>query len=306
MVMSALSGISEWRKLLFLALFLVAGVFLFSILGSIAILAIYGMDVMVNVSQSIYTPQSIDALKWLQAIQSFGLFAGPAVLLAYLFSNSPWKYLGYFKTSGTNCLVAIAAILVAFPAINLFSSVNELIPLSDWMLSQEINAEMLLNAFLTHTTLPGFLVNVLIISILPAFGEEMIFRGLIQKHFIKITRNVGWGIVIAAVIFSAFHLQFKGFIPRFMLGVLLGYLYVKGGSIWLPIVAHSVNNFVSILVFTLMDKGCIGNQFEEIGTLGNMWVLGIASVALVVLLVTKIKGPDNSCADEAMAQQANI
>ena len=287
--MSALSGLSEWKKVLFLFLFLVAGIFLFSILGSIVILAVYGVDVMMNVSQSIFTPESIEALKWLQAIQNVGMFVGPGIMLAFMYSNKQWAYLGLSKTTGSNILLALAIILISIPGVNFLAAVNELIPLSDWMLNKETTAEMLLNAFLSNSSTLGFIVNIAIICIIPGFGEEIIFRGLLQKHFVKITKSQVWGIVISAFIFSAFHLQFKGFIPRFGLGLLLGYLYMKSGSIWLSVAAHTLNNIFAISVFSLMEKNLIGNQFETIGTFGHHWIIGVAGIALVVFLITKIK-----------------
>lgn len=287
--MSALSGISEWKKIFFLILFLLAGMFLFSILCSVLILSIYGFDVMMDVSQSNFTPRSIEAFKLLQTIQSLGMFAGPGIMLAYLYSNKPWKYLGLTKTSSKNILLTMAIVLASFPGINFLASINELVPLSDWMLGFESTAEKMLNAFLTNSTLTGFIVNTIIICVIPAFGEEFIFRGLLQKHFTKITKSTIWGVIITAFVFSAFHLQFKGFIPRFALGALLGFLYAKSNSIWLSITAHALNNFFSILVITLMERGVVGNQFETIGTLNYLWIIGVASIALVVFIMSKLK-----------------
>lgn len=283
--MSAMSGMSDWKKFLFLLISILLGMYIFTLIGSALVLAFYGQDILSNVSQSICNSESVGAFKLLQAVQNMGTFVVPGIVLAYLFSSNPWQYIGFERARYGDLLLAIVAIIVAIPGINLLLSVNELIPLSDWMLSMEASAEMLLNAFMKDSTVGGFIVNMLIICVLAAFGEEVVFRGLMQKQFINITKSRFWGIFVSALVFSAFHLQFKGFIPRFALGMLLGYLFALSGSIWLPMVAHATNNFLSVLVFTLADKKIIGSQLEEIGTLSHYWWLGVISIALVVLLL---------------------
>ena len=98
-------------------------------------------------------------------------------------------------------------------------------------------------------------MNFFIISLLAALSEELLFRGVLQKILVDGTQRLHIGILLTAFIFSAFHLQFYGLIPRFFLGVLLGYAYYFSGSLWVPILMHFLNNFIAVLIFVLYKEG---------------------------------------------------
>src|SRR5207344_1198984 len=103
------------------------------------------------------------------------------------------------------------------------------------------------------TSVLSLAINLFIIAFLPALGEELFFRGMMQKLFSQLTKNNHLAIIITSIIFSAIHLQFYGFLPRMVLGIFLGYLLVWSGSLWLPILAHFVNN-ASAVLFTFLDN----------------------------------------------------
>jgi membrane protease YdiL (CAAX protease family) len=91
--------------------------------------------------------------------------------------------------------------------------------------------------------------NLIIVVLLPAFGEELLFRGVIQPTIGLWTRNQHLAVWATAFLFSAMHMQFFTFLPRFLLGGMLGYLLVYGKSIWYPIAGHFLNNFLSLTIF---------------------------------------------------------
>lgn len=104
-------------------------------------------------------------------------------------------------------------------------------------------------------TFPYFLSSVLVIAILPAIGEELIFRGLLQNIVRRLSGNYHVGIWMAAIIFSSIHMQFYGFLPRMLLGALFGYLYVWSGNILVPMLAHFLNNSISlVLLYAAQQK----------------------------------------------------
>jgi len=74
-----------------------------------------------------------------------------------------------------------------------------------------------------------------------------LFRGTLQPFFTKWFANKHVAIIVTAFIFSAIHFQFYGFIPRFLIGIYLGYLFVWGKSLWLPIIAHFMHNANSLI-----------------------------------------------------------
>src|SRR5690606_9164914 len=93
-----------------------------------------------------------------------------------------------------------------------------------------------------------------VVVVLPAIGEEIVFRGMIQNDFYRATRNAHLSIWITAILFSAIHLQFYGFFPRMFLGALFGYLYFWSGNLWMPVLAHFVNNGFTLISLYLYDK----------------------------------------------------
>jgi hypothetical protein len=99
-------------------------------------------------------------------------------------------------------------------------------------------------------------LNLVIIALTPAIAEELIFRGVFQRIFYNLFRSGHMAIWFTAFLFSTLHFQFFGFIPRFILGLVFGYLYFWSGTLWLPVISHFVNNaFPVVLAYTVgMDK----------------------------------------------------
>lgn len=240
-------------------------------------------DFMSNSSSEHY----ISFMKFLQTLQAIGLFTVPPLLAAYLFAPSVKGYLGMKRTSHPASYLSVAILMfLALPLINLTAFLNAQINLPDsmqtlenWLKFQEEAAQGLIESFLDVKTTGGLLFNVFLIGVLPAIGEELAFRGIVQKLMVKWTKNAHWGIFIAAFLFSAMHMQFYGFIPRFLLGMLFGYLYYWSGSIWLPMIAHFINNTTAVLAYHFLGTQTM-EQMDNMGlTTGSIIV---ASVSLLM------------------------
>lgn len=161
--------------------------------------------------------------------------------------------------------------------------------MAEWMIKFELDAEKITKAFFSSNSMSSILTNLLMIVIIPAIGEEIFFRGLIQRYFISITKKQFWGIITSAFFFSFFHFQFQGFIPRFALGVLFGYMYVWSGSIWLPIIAHFTNNAIVSIGYILIGAGTVNSKVEDVGGLTYLWPIGLISIVAVAILLMKLK-----------------
>jgi membrane protease YdiL (CAAX protease family) len=157
----------------------------------------------------------------------------------------------------------------------------------DWARSYEDRAEDL-TKFMTQFSSTGeFLFAFLVIAILPAFGEELVFRGLLQPQLFRATKNIHVAIWASAILFSAFHLQFFGFIPRMLLGALFGYLYYWSGSLLMPMFAHFVNNGFSVLMLYLNQKGIVEMDVESTDAAPWPVVLIFALIAGAMLFYFK-------------------
>ena len=282
---------SPAMKITLTLLFCLTGMLFFMLIGSIVVFSIYGsaaLSYLSNPNPSV--PEALAVLKIIQICQGIGMFIVPGFVVAIYFSAKPLHYLGFNRINFNLGILAALTVVIAFPVINLLASLNELVSMPQWMIDMEQKAQVLTKAFMTVDSFGGVLLNIFMIAVLPAIGEEIIFRGIFQKLFTEITGKVIWGIIISAFLFSSMHFQFQGFLPRFALGVLFSYFYLWSGSIWLPIIAHFINNSIAIIGYTLIYKGNLPAEAENVGGLSVMWPLGIMSLGLVLILLWKIKG----------------
>jgi uncharacterized protein len=198
-----------------------------------------------------------------------GLIVGPALLMAR--DGKPISI--FFKSSKTEILPVIvtAIIVIVFMAVNsVFIEWNSTVDFpsflddfESWARGLEESAERTTEFMTTFSSWWEMLIALLVIAVLPAIGEELVFRGLIQNELFKATKNVHVSIWFAAFLFSAIHFQFFGFVPRLLLGALFGYLYYWSGNLSLAILAHFVNNGVSLLALYLYQKGTFEFDIES-------------------------------------------
>ena len=235
----------------------------------------------------------INTLKWIQLLQTISLFLLPSLILAYLCAKAPWNWLQLDnKVDWKVLLWAIGIMLVALPAINLMSHWNQqmvlptwLSGLEEWMKNKEAEAEWLTKQFMSVTTISGLLVNLLLMAVLPALSEEITFRGVLQRllNFQLSTFNSHLAIWLTAIIFSAIHMQFYGFVPRMLMGALFGYMLVWTGSLWVPMLMHFVNNGMAVLLYFMANRAHWDmDKVDAIGTGNTLW-LGIVSLVLTVV-----------------------
>jgi len=244
-------------------------------------------------------PLCVSALKWAQFIQTTAIFLLPPLCVAYLWAQEPMKWLKVSKSHSLNVYgAAILLMMVALPAINLLGHLNQqmtlpafLEPLEQWMKTSEENAKVLTEQFLNVTTFGGLMINILLMALLPAVGEELTFRGVLINLFRvkgKRLKVKGEGVPhlaiwCSAILFSAIHMQFYGFVPRMLMGALFGYMLVWTGSLWIPILMHFTNNAMAvILYFVALREGWDMEQVDAIGTNDTLW-LGIVSMVITTV-----------------------
>jgi uncharacterized protein len=151
---------------------------------------------------------------------------------------------------------------------------SALAPLEQWMREMETQL-MELTRFLTDfQSISELLVGILVIGVLAGIGEEVFFRGVIQPKLQGYLRSPHWGIWLTAIIFSAIHVQFYGFLPRLFLGALFGYMYHYTGSLIYPILAHILNNSLTLLAVYLSNQGYLGIDMESTDTVSIPAALG--------------------------------
>ena len=228
-------------------------------LGLVAFFGIaQGLGVSVDDIQqlNLEKPGVFTALKWLQAVLSLAIFLIPAIVFAYLSDRRPFTYLGHKAPQPSSYWwLGVTLMLLAYPAASWLNLVNQQIQLPAAFKTMEAsmrlaedNAIKLMKGFLVMDGPTDLIAMLLLIAVLPAICEEFFFRGVLQRLFIQISRRPWIGIIITAVLFSAFHGQFFGFFPRLLLGILLGAIYWYSGSIWPAVLGHFINNAVQVIL----------------------------------------------------------
>ena len=240
---------------------------------------------------------NIGLLKFLQVLYSIGLFLVPAILSGFLIQRNTWKYLKADRISNYWVIILVIALMViSIPWINFTSFLNESLSLPErWgdlmerIRENDANSWDLMKAYLQTENIGGLLINVFMVALIPALGEEFLFRGIIQRILTEWFRNEHLAIWIAALIFSLMHYQFLGLIPRVMLGALFGYLFVWTGSIWVAVLAHFINNAVAVIYYYIFYQGTLEVEPDHIGLEENALLMIITSVMLTFLLLAVIQ-----------------
>jgi len=234
-------------------------------------------------------------------LETLGIFLFPSIICAWLFSDNYKEYLGVDQPIYKPVAIwAILSIIVAVPFINLSYHFNQQMTfpesfswLEKWMKEMEDANSQTFEAILNTKNISTIIFNILISCVIVAISEEFMFRGLLQKFFSRLIPNPHILIWIIAILFSAMHLQFYGFIPRLILGGCLGYLMYYTKTIWIPILAHFTNNFLSLATYYLFRNK--PDEMQSIDTIGSgtTWWLSVASLALLFFCFSQIKKAGN-------------
>ena len=263
--MKYLREVTPFTQLLFSMVVILVGGILVSMIGFLGSWIYLGVsaETITRMLSNINDSANIPLLKFFQILQTLGMFILPPLVLAIFLDDKPLQFLKLnIKPSWMMIGIVSLIILVGSPVIEWISIVNQHLVLpswmssiEDWMRNSENQANQITEAFLSTKTIGGLLSNLFIVAVLPAIGEELLFRGLIQKLIKDLTRNSHLAIWITAALFSALHLQFFGFLPRMLLGALFGYLLEWTGTLWLPIIAHFINNAAGVITFFVTGAG---------------------------------------------------
>lgn len=241
-----------------------------------------------------------NAMRWFQLLSSLCTFLFPALSFGYICSLNIKDYL--FIQSPKNgygvLVIVLLSMILIIPLISITGYLNEQISLPSslssveaWMRQQEASAQQVTQTLLSQTGLFTLLFNIFVIAFLAGITEEFLFRGALGRIVSRWTTNPHMIIWACAIIFSAFHLQFYGFIPRLLLGAYMGYLLFWSRSIWLPVFAHIINNLFAILGMSnqaLKDNSYIQGDLKEVD-IAIYLTVGTIMTVLFFICCSKIK-----------------
>lgn len=274
---------NKLERIFLLAALLVFGLIIGSVLGVIFPI-VTGSDIM-----------GLNSLRFMQISSQIFTFVLPPIVYALLIKENPFKSLGFNKTTITWLFLGVAMMYAILPLNSVFAEWNANIKFPDSMtdfekLLQDMQerATEIMEKFVNVTSIGGLILNLFMIAGLAALGEELLFRSIIQTSLIKVCKNAHIGIIIASAIFSIIHMEFYGLLPRFVLGMLLGYMYYYSRSIWIPIAMHFANNGTIVFLYYLNNIGTINIDVESFGKT-NIFVLILSIIAMIALFWFTIK-----------------
>jgi membrane protease YdiL (CAAX protease family) len=228
------------------------------------------------------TVEGMDAttMKVILLLSHLLTFILPCSIFIFLnYKQEKWNILRLTKGfEMSTLLLCIMFVVISYPAVTYSYTVNSWIPLADWMISSEVNTSATLEKILKMENLGFFLFNIFLIAIVPAIGEELLFRGLIMDFIEKSTLNIHIAVWGSALAFSLFHFQFQGFLPRILLGALLGYSFYFTRSLWVPIILHFLNNAAPIIALYFFGNDLAAIDPTE--TAEIHWAAGLTSLVL--------------------------
>lgn len=270
---------------------LVSG-FVFSLMGMVLGMSIYNVDMFHFATGGLgqLGDKELNYLSVVQIFSAIGTFIVPAFLMNWIQRNKQVYFNLKFEKDGFRYLLVILLMVFFNPFFEWTIMLNEQMKLpvwlksiEEWMRTKEDQTEILTQAFLSRQGIDALLTNLFMVGFLAAFGEELLFRGCIQQILIRWLGRIHLAIWITAIIFSAIHLQFYGFIPRMLIGALCGYLYFYGKSIWFAILAHFVNNASAILFAYYLTSSGKSLDDMTLGTTTWYWALASLLIGMVIL-----------------------
>lgn len=272
---------SVQMQIMYLLMIILLSSVVFSMLGFAGAL-FYGMPNMSDLSDG----NTLPVLKWMQGCTAVGIFVAPPLLFAYLTQHN----LGWKKVSRQASMLSVAIILLSVPSIQALALWNEglhlpafLSEVELWMRTAEAEAMRMTEAFLQMDSTTALVANLLVMALIPAVGEELLFRGVLQKLFYQWNGRLHLSVWLTAFLFSAMHFQFLGFVPRLLLGALLGYLFVWSGSVWLPIIAHFANNAAAVLLAYFVGQGTLSDPASSFDS-GVLLVSALGCLLMIYFL----------------------
>ena len=292
-----MSTTNPFGKLILLGILMLLGVaFSLGILFSFNALLFQLPIDSISINDLKNNPDSIFAAKVLQIFSQIGLFIIPALLFGYFTNKSIKNELSFLKhTPVRTVLITVVVTLLSIPFINLLAQWNAdwhlpelLSDVEKWMRAMQTQNDQLMEMILIMDSPSTIGINFLMMAMLPAIGEELIFRGIIQKQLLNWISNPHIAIFLTAVFFSAFHMQFLGFLSRLLLGILFGYLFYYSKNIWVPIIAHFTNNTLALVIALSFGIEPNDKTFDNSSSIGlSLFTLGLFLFSIFIVYRNK-------------------
>ena len=281
-------GMSYGRTLLTLFGFLLVGM----VAGSLFSAGVWSLMTgrgIATLSQDMLDPHYANALRIMQLVSTLFLFFLPAWGAIRILHRSPLRFMGFHQGRDLRMAGLVVLVMAAcLPMVGSLSELNRMIPVPSsyqkMFQDMEESYQRQMTAMARMGGFMDYLSCLLIMGFIPALFEETFFRGAMQNLLHRMSPRPWMAVVVTSIVFSAIHFSYYGFIPRFVLGVVLGLLFQFSGSLWMAILGHFLNNAVIVTyIYWLILHG---RPIEEaMDDSQPLWYGLPATLAIVGLMV---------------------
>ncbi len=203
-------------------------------------------------------------LRLMQLVHAGGTFLVPVFLLAAIYKERPRQIIGSVsRPPSTLLLLGFSATILSLPFIYMALQVNQNLPLPNTAVELEKVAVAQQTKLLGEAGWVAIVSNIFVFAIMAPLCEEFFFRGALQRILYRLTSHQHLPVILTAFGFSAIHMQFEGFIPRLILGMMFGYLALWSGNIWVSTFCHFVYNGGQLLLFYLYQHQVIAVEPDQ-------------------------------------------
>ena len=261
-----------WYSIIILVLMFFAGMFIGQFLG--LFISIFTTDLSLSEVPELLslplTEEKKTAILMLQGLGAIGGFIIAGLVYLVIVERIQLSALFNLKQINLWAIILTIIIVISFMFVNTvfiewnmnFSFPGFLSGFEEWAREKEEELKLITDLLTEFNSVSQFIIVFIVVAVIPGIGEELIFRGILQNKFHLFFKNIHVAIIVTAILFSGFHMQFFGFVPRLFLGILFGYIYYWSGNIWYPILGHFINNGFTLILIYLYQKGYIGIDIE--------------------------------------------
>ena len=200
-------------------------------------------------------------VEWMRAATMGGqllLLLLPTFVLLKLQTSRIGEFIRWKRPSGREVFFVLVSVFALQQILQVYLYLQEQIPVPESLEPILKQLRELIEAtykrLVTADSISELLFVAVVVAIVPAFTEEILFRGLVQRNFELGFKGL-WGVIVTGLVFGMYHFNPFSFVPLFVLGIFFGYVVYRSGSIVNAILGHFLNNFLAILaVFYGMDE----------------------------------------------------
>lgn len=282
---------SAGNQLLIVFCIIIASLFVVGLVGQYVVMSVSGMSMeqLKDMDKWDFSKSAtITAVRGLQVVNFIAFYLVPCFVAGWLFSTNTKSYLSLVRPSNSGYWVAgVVIMMVAIPLSQWLGVLNRNISfppdMARWMQEAEDEISRTMKGVLSQRTPLDLIANLIFIALLAGVGEELLFRGVIQRLLTRIFKSPWAAIIVTAALFSAVHLQFYGFFPRLLLGILLGATFWYSGSLWVAIAAHFI--YDALLVILAYYNPAMLESDQQPVSAQALALIGSVSFLLVVILI---------------------